>query len=213
MSLDFFLNFSSERVYDPFEIFSQELKKAVDLKMPEPTAFSLATVGVDGMPNVRTLLFKGLSEKIIDDKSLKSFTFYTNYQSEKAEQLESGKAGMLFFWPTLAQQIRIEGFVEKVTRKESEDYFNTRPRLSQIGAWASQQSKEIPNPEFLQKQVTDIEKRFENQPVPCPPNWGGYRLIPLSIEFWFGREGRLHDRFVFERKDFNQPWRQFMKSP
>lgn len=194
---------------DPLDLFTIELKKAVEKKISEPTAFSLSTVKSNGMPSVRTLLFKGLSQG--------GFSFYTNYNSDKARELESGKAAMLFFWAPLAQQIRIEGHVEKLTRPESEAYFSSRPRLSQIGAWASDQDQEIPNSEYLQTKVKEFEKKFSGQQIPCPPHWGGYRLVPSLIEFWFGQDGRLHDRFIFERTSAlaESPvvWRRYMKSP
>lgn len=198
---------------DPLEWFIQELNKAQEKKIPEPTAMQLATSASDGSIHIRTVLFKGIVRG--------GLSFYTNYESEKAKDLAfNSKAALNFFWPELAQQIRFQGIVDKLTREESEDYFQSRPRLSQIGAWASLQSQEIPSSEWLEQRVTEYEKKFAGQDVPCPLDWGGYRLQPLSIEFWFGKTGRLHDRFIFERstirednKGNNGAWRKFMRSP
>jgi pyridoxamine 5'-phosphate oxidase len=192
---------------DPFTWFHAELKKAVEAKIVDPNAMQLATVSKDGTPSVRTVLFKGLLRD--------GFTFYTNYDSPKAKDLvATKKAALNFFWAELAQQIRIDGVVEKLSRAESEDYFRSRPRLSQIGAWASAQSETISDFKQLEERVREFEKKFENQEVPCPENWGGFVLFPLRIEFWFGRIGRLHERFVFERDDVkSSQWRQYLKSP
>lgn len=176
---------------DPIQQFLELLQQAQDLNVPEPIAMSLATV-VDDQASVRIVLFKGMLRG--------GFSFYTNYNGAKAQALDKNpKVAATFFWQQLAQQIRIEGVAERATREESVAYFNTRPRLSQIGAWASDQSKEIPNFEYLADRVKQFEKKFENQNVPCPENWGGYRIVPNKMEFWFGREGRLHERFVFEK--------------
>lgn len=191
---------------DPFLWFLDELQKAVAQKIPEPNAMQLATVSPEGFPSVRTVLFKGFVRG--------GFGFYTNYESPKARDLQATqKAALNFFWPTLETQIRVEGPVDLQTRAESEDYFKTRARLSQLGAWASHQSSEIPNLDWLEKRVAEFEEKFRGQDIPCPPNWGGFRLVPLRFEFWYGRQGRLHERYIFERSQESQPWRTFMKSP
>ena len=192
---------------DPLLWFQQEFKTAEANHLPEPNAMQLATVNEEGIPSIRTVLFKGLVRG--------GFSFYTNYQSPKSQDLiRSKKAALNFFWPSMEQQIRIEGLVEKLTRTESENYFKTRARLSQIGAWASEQSKEIPNMEWLDARVNEFEEKFKGKEIPCPQNWGGFHVIPLKIEFWFGKKGRLHQRFVFERKKITDTeWRTLLKSP
>lgn len=188
---------------EPIQQFLELLQQAQDLNVPEPIAMSLATV-VDDQASVRIVLFKGMVRG--------GFSFYTNYNGAKAKALaKNPKVAATFFWQQLAQQVRIEGVAEKLTRQESEAYFSTRPRLSQIGAWASDQSQEIPNFEYLAERVQFFEKKFEAQTVPCPENWGGYRIIPAKIEFWFGREGRLHERFVFTQD--NTSWKTKRLSP
>lgn len=191
---------------DPFSWFESEYQKAVQAQVLEPNAMQLATVDGEGVPSVRVVYFKGFVRG--------GFSFYTNYSSQKARDLNrSGRASVNFFWPQLAQQVRVLGVAEKLTREESEAYFRTRARLSQIGAWASEQSQEIDGPEWLERRVAEFEKRFEGQDVPCPLDWGGYHLRPLQIEFWFGQQGRLHNRYVFERLGLESAWRTYMKSP
>ena len=192
---------------DPFLWFQQELKAAETDKIPDPNAMQLATVSSEGTPSIRTVLFKGLVRG--------GFSFYTNYNSKKGQDLVlSKKAALNFFWSTREEQIRIEGVVQQLTRAESEAYFKTRARLSQIGAWASEQSEVIPNFEWLEKRVQEFEDKFKGQEIPCPPDWGGFHVIPLKIEFWFGKQGRLHQRYVFERDQISDSqWRTFLKSP
>lgn len=193
--------------HDPFLWFEQEYQKAVQARLPEPHAMQLATVSKDGVPSIRTVLFKGIVRG--------GFSFYTNYHSQKShELLANPKACLNFFWPELQQQIRIQGVAERLTRAESEAYFRTRPRLSQIGAWASEQSSVIPSFDWLEQRVAEFEKTYANQEVPCPPDWGGYHLLPLSVEFWFGRQGRLHERYVLSRDDVQASrWTAELKSP
>lgn len=191
---------------DPFEQFLVEFRKANDAGISQAEAVSLATTGNTGQPSLRTVLYKGLVRG--------GFSFYTNYESTKAKALaENPRASLLFFWEPLAQQVRIEGSVAKLTRAESEAYFKTRARLSQLGAWASAQSERIASTAELQAKVDAIDARFNNQEVPCPPNWGGYHLVPLMMEFWYGKSGRLHERFVYERATSESAWTTHMKSP
>lgn len=191
---------------DPFVNFQALMKQAEAVIQKDPNAMSLATVSPDGVPSVRTVLFKGL----IRD----GFSFYTNYQSQKAQEIESHpQVSLLFFWNVLEQQVRISGKAVKLERFESEAYFRTRPRISQIGAWASQQSSLIAGPEELAKKVSEIEVKFKDQDIPCPPHWGGYHVIPYTIEFWFGQSGRLHDRFIYSRQRQTDSWQRSMKSP
>jgi pyridoxamine 5'-phosphate oxidase len=191
---------------DPIWSFENQLKKATALVPKDPNAMTIGTVSADGAPSLRTVLLKGMANG--------GLVFFTNYESQKSkEMLMNDRASALFFWATLEQQIRFEGRIAKTSRAENEEYFKTRPRLSQIGAWASQQSQVIPNKEFLERRVLEFEKQFEGQEVPCPPHWGGWRLEPLHIEFWFGRGGRLHDRYVFERTTPQQEWVRSLKSP
>ncbi len=191
---------------DPFQHF-QDLYRQAEGQIPkDPNAMSLATVSREGTPSVRTVLFKGLVRG--------GFSFYTNYESPKAmDLLSSGKAALLFFWPAMDVQVRITGSVEKLTRQESESYFATRPRLSQLGAWASAQSQKIGSLEELEKKVKDLEVKYAGQSIPCPPHWGGFHVLPLKIEFWFGRQGRLHERYVYERQNLQSPWETSVRSP
>lgn len=194
---------------DPFESFLDELKTAEQAGQKEPNAMTLATVTATGQPRARIVLFKGYSEGELS----KGFRFFTNYDSDKGHELERGRAALLFHWNLLERQVRVEGRVEKTSRQESEDYFRTRPRLSQLGAWSSEQSREIPNHAWVDERLASFEAKFSGGDVPCPPHWGGYRLIPFEIEFWFARAGRMHERYVFQRLNETDPWRRFMRSP
>lgn len=179
---------------DPMHRFNQLLEHAEQAGIVPHNAFCLATAGNDGQPSARMLLLKGA-----DDRGL---VFYTNLESDKARQLtENPRAAACFFWKPLEQQVRFEGQIELVTPEEADAYFATRPRASQIGAWASDQSREIASREKLLAAVAKYEERFKNQPVPRPPHWSGYRLIPERIEFWKEQPDRLHERkvFVWER--------------
>lgn len=191
---------------DPFAHFQEQFSQAQKLISKDPNAVSLATVSESGQPSVRTVLFKGLVRG--------GFSFYTNYESAKAQDLLfAKKAAMLFYWPVMDVQVRLEGVVEKLTRAESEAYFNTRARLSQLGAWASRQSQKITDHETLERRVQELDKQFEGQSIPCPNNWGGFHLLPLKFEFWFARNGRLHERYVYERESLTAPWETSMRSP
>ena len=142
----------------------------------------------------------------------RGFSFFTNYSGRKGRDLEANPlVAANFFWPHLDQQIRIEGRVEKVSREESENYFASRARLSQIGAWASQQSETLNSYDDLKAETLRIEKLYEGKTVPCPPHWGGYIIVPSEIEFWFGRQGRLHERFVYQYSETG--WNRLLRSP
>lgn len=182
---------------DPIDGLLQWLKEAEKAGIAEPTAMTLATVSSDLRPSARIVLFKGLSKNAM---GLRSPRFFTNYESRKSSELSANpRVSLVFHWATQARQIRIEGLAEKVSRAESEEYFNSRGRGSQIGAWASPQSKEIPDRATLDRLVESIEEKFKGKAVTCPPNWGGWCVVPERIEFWQGVENRLHDRFVFTR--------------
>lgn len=176
---------------DPIVLFQKWLSEAIDSEVPEPTAFTLCTVTLQGKPNGRILLLKGIEQG--------KFQFYTNYQSQKGLELNlNPHACMVFFWPELERQVRIEGRVEKLSHQESEEYFQSRPRESQIGAYASRQSQILKSREILEKEYQEWSKKWEGvEKIPIPQDWGGYALTPHSLEFWQGRPNRLHDRIQF----------------
>lgn len=174
---------------NPLKQFERWFADAQAAAPVDPNAMTLATVGANGAPSVRTLLLKGIDER--------GFLFFTNYRSRKARELEMNpRAAIVFYWRELERQVAAEGVVEKLTALEAEIYFHSRPRGSQIGAWASQQSTPIPNREFLEKCFADAEAKFPGD-IPIPPFWGGYVLKPERIEFWQGGASRLHDRFEY----------------
>ncbi|MFZ9956927.1 MAG: pyridoxamine 5'-phosphate oxidase [Flavobacteriales bacterium] len=181
----------SNLIKNPFEQFQHWFDFAVDVDAFYANAMTLSTVH-DNKPSSRVVLLKEMDEK--------GFVFFTNYTSAKSKEIDANKnASLLFFWKELERQIRIEGVLEKVSAENSNEYFKTRPRESQIGAWASPQSTTITRAE-LEKRVEEFTKKFEGKEVPRPDFWGGFRLIPTRFEFWQGRAGRLHDRFVYENK-------------
>jgi pyridoxamine 5'-phosphate oxidase len=176
---------------DPFKQFGHWLHQAFDAGIEEPNAMALATATPGGQPSCRIVLLRGVSEG--------GFTFYTNYLSRKGEELQHNPHGsLLFFWPQLERQVRIEGRVEQVTEAESDAYFATRPRNSQLGAWASPQSQAIHDRAELDRRLAEAAARYPEE-VARPAHWGGYRLTPHHFEFWQGRESRLHDRVRYNR--------------
>ncbi len=182
---------------DPIALFKEHLEDARALppdRMPEPTAFALATVGEEGQPSLRMLLLKDVDEH--------GFVFYTNLESRKGRELAANRrAAMTFHWSPLERQVRIEGRVTPVTDAEADAYFATRPRGSQLGAWASRQSRPMARAGDLDARLAEFESKFEGKAVPRPPFWSGFRLVPSVIEFWKGKASRLHERQLFVRED------------
>lgn len=179
---------------DPLELFRLWLEAAIHAGEPEPSAMTLATADKRGRPSARMVLLKGASAR--------GFVFYSNYESRKGLELaENPYAALVFYWPVLERQVRVEGEVTKLSREESERYFHSRPPGSQLGAWASPQSRVLHDREELEERLTTARERYQNEKVPLPDFWGGYLLKPTAIEFWQGREGRLHDRFRYRLEE------------
>ena len=190
---------------NPFAQFKLWFDEALNEEFVEPNAMSIATLNKDGKLSSRMVLLKFFDEQ--------GFVFFTNYDSDKAKDLYETKiAALNIWWDKLFRQVRINGAIEKVSRQESEEYFNTRPRGSQLGALASQQSQVIDSYEVLETQYKELEKKYEKTEIECPENWGGFRVIPNLIEFWQGRPNRLHDRLRYS-KTANNDWKIERLSP
>lgn len=192
---------------DPLDRFAALLQQARSTPgIAEPTAMTLSTVGADGRPSARIVLLKG-----VDARGL---VFYTNTLSRKGRQIAAQPAvALTFFWPQLEAQVRFEGDALRVADAEADAYFASRPRISQLGAWASQQSEPLAERAELEQRFADLEKAYEGRPVPRPPHWSGFRVAPVLVEFWHSRPGRLHDREVFRRAAPGAPWTMTLLNP
>jgi pyridoxamine 5'-phosphate oxidase len=195
----------SEADRNPIEQFRTWFDEVLTSNLHEPNAMVLATATLDGRPSARVVLLKGFDER--------GFVFYTNYEGRKGEELETNPhCALLFYWGELERQVRVEGRVRRVPDKESDAYFAGRPRGSQLGAWASEQSRPVGDRGALEHRLRELEAEYEGREVPRPPFWGGYRVEPETIEFWQGRENRLHDRLVYLRSE-DGGWRRGRLQP
>eukprot|EP01116_Phalansterium_solitarium_P012404 TRINITY_DN28656_c0_g1_i1.p1 TRINITY_DN28656_c0_g1~~TRINITY_DN28656_c0_g1_i1.p1 ORF type:complete len:216 (-),score=56.84 TRINITY_DN28656_c0_g1_i1:74-721(-) len=191
---------------DPIDQFKLWFSQALESNIYEPNAMSLATCSADGRPSNRMVLLKQVDQR--------GFVFYTNSDSRKGSQLaDNPHAALCFWWGVLERQVRIEGTVERIELSETEKYFRSRPRGSQIGAWASRQSSVLAGRDELEQQVADCESRFGDEEIPVPGHWGGHRVVPTLIEFWKGRTSRLHDRLQFTRSSPDDSWTLVRLSP
>ncbi len=190
---------------DPIRQFAAWFHAAQEAEILEPNAMTLCTCDDQGNPSGRVVLLKGFDTA--------GFVFFTNYHSDKAAQLAANaRAALVFYWDVMERQVRITGSVNKVTPIESETYFRSRPRKSQLAAWIGQQSQEVASRDVLEERFAAIERQYEGQVVPVPPFWGGYRVAPNALEFWQGRRSRLHDRIVYQRQ-VDGSWRIVRLSP
>jgi pyridoxamine 5'-phosphate oxidase len=191
---------------EPFALFAEWLREATGSELNDPNAVALATVDADGLPNVRMVLLKGFDHE--------GFVFYTNFESQKGQELLSQKkAAMCFHWKSIRRQVRLRGLVEIVTNAEADEYFKTRARGSRIGAWASKQSRPLESRFALEKSVAEYTARFAIGDIPRPEYWSGFRIRPLSIEFWHDRNFRLHDRVEFRRQVPEGAWEKVRMYP
>jgi len=190
---------------DPIKQFDKWFTEVLKSEQSEPTAMTLATATTDGRPSARIVLMKGFNGD--------GFSFYTNYLSRKGKEIAKNPLGaLIFFWDTLERQVRVEGTIEKLSREESEKYFHSRPKGSQVGAVVSPQSQEIPDRDGLEKKWQEAEAQYADKEVPKPSHWGGYILRPRLIEFWQGRPSRLHDRILYKKVD-NKSWKKVRLAP
>ncbi len=190
---------------NPFIQFQKWFDEALTAQLLEPNAMTLATTTTDGKPSARIVLLKDFDER--------GFVFFTNYNSQKGQELaENPQAALVFWWAELERQVRICGHVEKISENDSDRYFQSRPFQSRLGAWASNQSDIIESRTLLEQRFQELQAKYENQDVPRPPHWGGLRVIPTEIEFWQGRSSRLHDRMLYTRLD-NSDWKIQRLSP
>jgi pyridoxamine 5'-phosphate oxidase len=189
---------------DPITEFARWFEEAVKAKVQEPNAMTLASVSPDGAPSARIVLLKGFDDR--------GFIFFTDYRSQKGTELQQNpRAALVFYWPELERQVRITGTTALIDREESEAYFRTRPRGSRISAWVSHQSQVIASRKLLEDRVPELESMYPADDVPLPPYWGGFRVLPATVEFWQGRISRLHDRIRYTRA--GERWRIERLSP
>ena len=190
---------------NPFIQFKKWFDQALAAQLPEPNAMTIATATPDGKPSARMVLLKNFDER--------GFAFFTNYNSHKGQELaENPQGALVFWWAELERQVRISGYVEKVSETESDQYFHSRPANSRLGAWISNQSEVIESRGVLERRLQEFKSKYENEEIPRPPHWGGLRVIPTEIEFWQGRPSRLHDRLLYSRLD-NDTWKIERLSP
>jgi pyridoxamine 5'-phosphate oxidase len=195
----------SDAAYDPIVQFRRWFDGALAADLHEPNAMTLATATPDGHPSARVVLLKGFDGR--------GFVFYTSYEGRKGGELEANPhCALVFYWGELERQVRVEGRASRIPEEESDGYFGSRPRGSRLGAWASEQSRPVEGRGALEERLRDLEAEYEGREVPRPPFWGGYRVEPYSIEFWQGRENRLHDRLVYRHADSGE-WRRERLQP